>query len=158
MPLTTSPFIIPKLLTLSAANFLLPECPEKPLTQLNSELADDPDEGETFRHLAKLAGQVPIIGREIIQSHQQTLTQLETLEAVEHGVEAAFERAAEITEAEIARHLQAGDLDEIREDSIPTRQHLTEFFNSLQILQVETLEFVALGEAEALEDRKRKPN
>ena len=55
--------------------------------QLKNNLADDSDEAETFEELANLTEQMSLLGQEVIQSHRQTLAQLDVVNEVEGKVE-----------------------------------------------------------------------
>ncbi|WP_420645536.1 GAF domain-containing protein [Candidatus Leptofilum sp.] len=120
------------------------------LTEQLSALEVEPTIATAFSTLAEDAGEMAALAQNLVQSHEETLEALEALEEAEEELEALFEEAQAVIGEEIDRNVAAGDIEELEEDAIPALASLSAFVSGAQILQVETLEFVATGEAEAI--------
>jgi signal transduction histidine kinase/FlaG/FlaF family flagellin (archaellin) len=117
--------------------------------QVETGLTSDPNEAVAFKHLAEVSRQVASLGQEIIQSHSQTLAHLKKLNELRDGATQVLDEGQATVNAEIAKNLQAEDLAELQQDSIPTQQYFGEFVTFIDLLQFEAVEFVASGEEEA---------
>ncbi|NJN92982.1 MAG: HAMP domain-containing protein [Anaerolineales bacterium] len=118
--------------------------------QLKNHEGVHEEEAQVIEETTQLIGQLTTLGPEIIESHTQTLENLEVLEALEAEQTSTANEAIAVIEAEVARHIQAGDLAKLEEDSIPSLQELNNFVYNIRSMQVETLDFARLGEADSI--------
>jgi methyl-accepting chemotaxis protein len=112
------------------------------------DLADESHDGDTFAELADKSQEMAPLVQAIAESHSRTLACLERLEEARLGVKAIFDDVDDIINEELAGSVQAGDLNKLQDDAIPSRLHLDEFIRMTQVMHAESLEFVATGNSQ----------
>lgn len=108
------------------------------------------EEAQVIEETTQLIGQLTTLGPKIIESHSQTLENLEDIENLEAEEISVTDETIAVIEAEVERHVQAGDLAELQEDSIPSLQELNAFVNHIRSMRIEILNFAKLGEEESI--------
>ncbi len=116
------------------------------------KLADNQEEMNSFTALSENAAEMANLAQAIVESHEQTLAALETLETSEGTMETLFDQAQAVIDAEIARNIAAGNIDELETDAIPSQALVTDFRVGTQTLLSEALEFVARGESSTIKE------
>jgi methyl-accepting chemotaxis protein len=117
-------------------------------TQVENTPTTDPAERATLDHLALVVNQTADLSDQIVQSHDDTLEQLEALEALEGETDLVFQEVVSLMEAQITTSLRTGIPDE---GAMLAQQALSEFNSQAGRLHIEALEFAATGEDEAIE-------
>lgn len=113
-------------------------------------LGDDAGEGEVFHRLAESIRNVQDVAQLIFESHAITLKNLEALTEIEEELAVIAEELDELLVEEIARNIRSGDLVELEEITLPYEEAVFHFAQFTQLLRVETLEFVASGNTDAI--------
>jgi putative methionine-R-sulfoxide reductase with GAF domain len=120
--------------------------------QFATDLADDPEEVEAFTRYAEIARQLSTTAQSTAQSHRVTLETVSTLEELGGEAQTVYAKAQEIVNAEINRNIQAGDLDELNTDALPTKKLVDDLITELYKLQVEAGQYIYLNEGTTLDE------
>lgn len=115
-------------------------------------LADDPGEAQAYSDFAASVQDMLLLAAAIAQEHAASHESLEALEEIESQAEQLLARVDGVIANELARNLAAENLDEIAEDALPSKGFVAQFGASLNRMLLETVQFVAVGETESLEE------
>ena len=122
------------------------------LDESDMAVAEDAAETTGSEGLFVVIRKISSLSQNVVESHNQTLAHLEKLEEAKHEADELFVEARGVTEAEITRNLQDGDLNELRRDSITTQHYLNEFIAGVETLHLEAIEYISFEEDEAIEE------
>ncbi len=100
--------------------------------------------------MSDLLNRAGLLGNQIVRSHRQTLGELTKLQKLNNESETLFSQISNIIAVEDAKHLQEADLDAHLNNAHPTRVNVDRLFNAVEVIQLEALEYVAVGERDAI--------